>query len=220
MYNYQDGIKFMALITMIIDHFGLYLYPENSILRVIGRCSAPIFCFYLGYNLNIKKYKSQKILIYAIIIQFILQDYIYLNILFNMIVCQVIISKVRHHQILYILTLFTYFIFDYELYIQIEYGVIPLLFALSGYMIKRKYKYGILYLLSSYIVYSIDVNEFIELNYTLYVFLQSIVFLALLLNHKNKLNHKILCFSRYTLQIYCIQYIIFQVIYYELNELA
>lgn len=50
--NYQDFLKFIAIITMIIDHCGLYIFPESEIMRSIGRTSMPIFCFFAGYNFH------------------------------------------------------------------------------------------------------------------------------------------------------------------------
>ena len=53
-------LKIIALITMIIDHIGLYIPNTSEYLRYIGRISAPIFlfCSVLGYinTHNKKKY--------------------------------------------------------------------------------------------------------------------------------------------------------------------
>ncbi|ABE04776.1 F pilin acetylation protein TraX [Rickettsia bellii RML369-C] len=43
--NYQDLLKTLAIIAMIIDHIGLYLYPDLIILRIIGRTAMPVFCW-------------------------------------------------------------------------------------------------------------------------------------------------------------------------------
>lgn len=48
--NYQDLLKTLALICMIIDHIGLFFFPETWMLRAIGRYAFPIFCFFAGYN--------------------------------------------------------------------------------------------------------------------------------------------------------------------------
>jgi hypothetical protein len=48
--NYQDLLKVLALIIMLVDHIGLYIYPENIWLRIAGRFAMPIFAFYAGYN--------------------------------------------------------------------------------------------------------------------------------------------------------------------------
>ncbi|WP_341748400.1 TraX family protein [Candidatus Tisiphia endosymbiont of Dascillus cervinus] len=64
--NYQDFLKTIAIITMMIDHLGLYFFPEYEIMRVIGRISMPIFCFFVGYNFH-KKPKI-KILVVGVLL--------------------------------------------------------------------------------------------------------------------------------------------------------
>ena len=61
-YSFLNGsvLKWIAVITMIIDHAGEVLFPEYEILRLIGRISFPIFAFLLaeGYKhtSSVKKY--------------------------------------------------------------------------------------------------------------------------------------------------------------------
>ena len=43
----RDLLKWLALATMTIDHIGLVLYPQFSILRIIGRLAFPIFSYLL-----------------------------------------------------------------------------------------------------------------------------------------------------------------------------
>ncbi len=50
--NYQDLLKTLAVIAMLIDHLGLFVFPQYKIMRIIGRISMPIFCFYAGYNFH------------------------------------------------------------------------------------------------------------------------------------------------------------------------
>lgn len=50
--NYQDLLKTLAVISMLIDHIGLYFFPELDLMRMIGRTSMPIFCFFAGYNFH------------------------------------------------------------------------------------------------------------------------------------------------------------------------
>ena len=38
-------LKLIAIISMVIDHTGAVLFPENMELRIIGRLAFPIFCF-------------------------------------------------------------------------------------------------------------------------------------------------------------------------------
>ncbi len=55
----QFDLKIIALITMLIDHIGMVLYPGEMWLRAIGRLSFPLFCFLLteGYNYTSSKKK-------------------------------------------------------------------------------------------------------------------------------------------------------------------
>lgn len=52
--NYQDLLKTIAIFCMIIDHLGLFFFPQVIDLRIIGRISVPIFCFFAGYNFTTK----------------------------------------------------------------------------------------------------------------------------------------------------------------------
>lgn len=84
--NYQDLLKIMALITMIIDHLGLFFFPEEMFLRIIGRYAAPIFCFFAGYNFTGKIRFSVIIhgaILYIIVLTLIFKTYIPANILIS-----------------------------------------------------------------------------------------------------------------------------------------
>lgn len=44
-----DWWKIAAIVVMLVDHVGLYLFPEDNWWRVIGRATAPIFFFLVGF---------------------------------------------------------------------------------------------------------------------------------------------------------------------------
>lgn len=44
-----DFVKFAAIVLMIVDHVGHFYYPDDMWLRAIGRLSAPIWLFLIGY---------------------------------------------------------------------------------------------------------------------------------------------------------------------------
>ncbi len=44
----SDMIKFIAMVTMVIDHIGVILFPELEWLRIIGRISFPLFAVQIG----------------------------------------------------------------------------------------------------------------------------------------------------------------------------
>lgn len=64
------ALKWIAIITMGIDHIGAVLYPQYIILRIIGRISFPIFCFLLVEGVlhthNIRKY-IKRLFLFALI---------------------------------------------------------------------------------------------------------------------------------------------------------
>ena len=74
--NYKFGVftgnmlKWIAIITMVIDHMGAILFPQYQILRIIGRLAFPLFAFLLveGYvhTSNLKKYLG-RLLLFALI---------------------------------------------------------------------------------------------------------------------------------------------------------
>ena len=43
----RELLKWLAIITMTVDHVGAVLYPEVTVLRVIGRLSFPLFAYLL-----------------------------------------------------------------------------------------------------------------------------------------------------------------------------
>lgn len=48
----DDTLKWIAIISMVIDHTGYAIFPEYSFLRVIGRIAFPIFAYLIakGYR--------------------------------------------------------------------------------------------------------------------------------------------------------------------------
>ncbi len=73
--NYQDFLKVIAIVSMVIDHIGLYFLPEYPIMRLIGRIAMPIFCFFAGYNF--KKHPSYKVFIFGTLLHLISSLFIF-----------------------------------------------------------------------------------------------------------------------------------------------
>lgn len=73
----RNQLKYLALISMLIDHIGMFFVPTNTILgfilRVIGRIAGPTFCMFLAegfiYTSNRTKY-AIRLLAAAILSQF------------------------------------------------------------------------------------------------------------------------------------------------------
>jgi len=56
----RELLKWIAIITMTVDHVGAILYPEFTVLRFIGRLSFPLFAYLLMLGMettrNIRNY--------------------------------------------------------------------------------------------------------------------------------------------------------------------
>jgi len=48
----REILKWMAIVSMTIDHIGASLYPQFEFLRLIGRLSFPLFCYLLVLGLE------------------------------------------------------------------------------------------------------------------------------------------------------------------------
>ncbi|MDY5576949.1 MAG: TraX family protein [Lachnospiraceae bacterium] len=59
----SNALKVIAMISMLIDHIGYVLLPEEVVLRYIGRIAFPIYCFLLVegffHTRNIIKYLAR-----------------------------------------------------------------------------------------------------------------------------------------------------------------
>ncbi len=68
----SNYIKLIAMLTMLIDHIGVVLFPDAVILRVIGRISFPLFAFQLGIGYdhtgNFSKYLT-RLFAFGLVIQ-------------------------------------------------------------------------------------------------------------------------------------------------------
>lgn len=95
-YNSYDLVKDIAFITMIIDHIGYYLMPELLFLRLIGRISTILYAILFG----ISKHKNMnKLFTFALItslIQMLMLNMVFpLNILFNFFLSTFVIDYVE-----------------------------------------------------------------------------------------------------------------------------
>lgn len=65
-------VKLLAVILMVVDHMGYFLWPSVGILRIVGRLSFPLFAFLIvkgyAYTSNYKKF-FLRLFIFANIIQ-------------------------------------------------------------------------------------------------------------------------------------------------------
>lgn len=149
-------LKWIALITMIIDHTGLVFFPDLLFLRIIGRCAFILYAFMLVegiyYTRNSKKYLF-KLFIWAIISEvafdLIFQNKIIefssQNIFFTLFTGALILSVFKENK---------------SIFFNILVGLIGLVVA---YLLKMDYSwYGVLII---YLFYIFKNNQTLKLVY-------------------------------------------------------
>ena len=54
-------LKWIAIVSMLIDHMGAILFPQYIEMRIVGRLAFPIYCFLLAegavHTSNIRRYE-------------------------------------------------------------------------------------------------------------------------------------------------------------------
>lgn len=145
-FNSYDMLKAIAIVAMIVDHVGLFFYPDIPLLRIIGRASYPLFAFCLGYN---QKYKLDSTLIVLAIIMCLthvvlwpdLQSMIRTSILKASILPSIIIlrfsmqyiEKTLNSQTMY-LWAFVLWFFAFSTNDLFQYGTAGIILAICGYL--------------------------------------------------------------------------------------
>lgn len=154
--NFYDWLKVLAVVTMVIDHIGYYLFPDILGLRLVGRIAFPIFLFLVGVNGSFRWRWS--LFLIALLVQFAMQIWrssfsltgrVVGNILLVIVCSRVLllwISKVRNYSffilffpcLIYIL-FYTSFWFWFVQDIQrvFDYWVLGFLFAFCGYFFTK-----------------------------------------------------------------------------------
>lgn len=215
--NYQDALKFIALVMMIIDHVGLLLMPDNLWMRMLGRFAFPIFAFYAGYNF--KGNMRHMIWICGLVVIIAWRwafGYIMTNILIDLAVGQLyllyagrkILSNEKHFLLQFIamlvLTPFTMLVLDY--------GSITIAFMMVGFMVanKQEDKGHLLLATSALMIFNlvlIKIDEIMPFILML-ISISLASFLLYRLSHRASISVNINIISRNMLFIYTVSTLI------------
>ena len=223
--NYQDLIKTIAIFAMVIDHLGLYLFPEYPVMRLIGRIAMPVFCFCAGYNFKGKP--NNCILLYGILLYImstlLFFEFMETNILISIYLgqCYIFIFHDKLKKFFYtgylhviFITLLWSFTRDY-----IDYGSLAISIMILGYIAKHDKKY---FALSFFIVTIFQMFHIITVfTFSIYVvvvicIVEYLIMILTDLNTRIYINLNVI--SRNALFIYFVHLIVIQLIWFYRNN--
>jgi len=172
----RNQLKYIAIITMVIDHLAFLFIPSTTLLykicRIIGKLTAPIMCYFLaeGYNYTSSKTKyGIRLLTFAIISQFAFSLTFFnkwfvfnFNMIFTLFLCFVVLlsyEKIKNKLIRWISILCLIFLSYF-----CDWGIFAPLWVLSFYIFNGRRSFQIV---SYYIVTicSIVIKNIIISNY-------------------------------------------------------
>lgn len=134
----NDMLKLIALISMVIDHIGLFFFPKVIFLRILGRLAFPIFAhgIVFGYENtgNIKKY-AVRLAIFGMISQVPYTLYIGkgLNIFFTLLIGLICIYLIENNKILLLLGMI-----GLSLILPLDYGLYGIFSIIIFYILRDK----------------------------------------------------------------------------------
>lgn len=138
-----DFLKALALLLMIVDHTGHFFFHDEMWFRAVGRLSAPIWLFLIGYA-NSREIKSLGIGLGILLLasmatgQALLPLYILATMILIRLTLDPVMNAVRKKpQALYPI-FFLLFIITIPVAILVEYGAVALVIAMGGYLCRHQ----------------------------------------------------------------------------------
>jgi len=140
-----DALKLLALILMFIDHSGHFFFTDEKWLRAIGRGAAPIFLFLGGFAASYRfKWDLFALALLMSVSDFLLTGHLRTqNILFTILGCRMIFAWLERRGRI-IERPWEWYIGSLALFMSIfaaHYGSFGMLFAISGYLKRRRQHY-------------------------------------------------------------------------------
>ena len=175
----REILKWIAIVSMTIDHIGAVLYPEYVFLRIIGRLSFPIFSYLIVLGVedteNLGRYLG-RLFLFAFISQIPFHlalgynPFEYLNIFFTLSLGVIFIHFLQKKSFLSVLPLFA------AVPLNFDYGIYGIMLIGCMYMIKKDEKMGVAFtfLLNLVFLFTVETQIF------------SLFALPFILLHKNE----------------------------------
>lgn len=139
-----DWLKTVAILLMIIDHIGYYIFPQIEWFRVFGRLCVPIFFFLIGYantrELNTRWLAGVFILMASSLI--IGMSPLPLSILMTMLLVRASLNPLmtwlegHMHYFWWVVLLLIFGMYPTNLFL--EYGTMGMLLAMCGFCVRHK----------------------------------------------------------------------------------
>ncbi|MEK5209383.1 TraX family protein [Psychrobacillus sp. FSL H8-0510] len=153
-------LKWIAMITMVIDHVGIFFFPEETWMRVIGRIAFPLFMIlFVEGAVRTRNPKSHavRIWLFALLSQVpytLLFNTYQLNVLFAMILVLMVIRDIRMIGLAVLLL----YMFD------VDYGWYGVILGLSWYYL-RKHK-GLAWVIGSALtlIYAWETGWYVQIG--------------------------------------------------------
>ena len=139
--NSHDVLKVIAVVSMLVDHVGLYYLHDNLTCRVIGRLAAPLFFFLIGSSRSRRLdcrwlwYGGGLTILYHMAWQ-----HVVVNLLINMFLCRqllVVLPEKTLQPVYWVLLFAGLVLCDEVLSPWFEYGTQGLMFVISGWLVAR-----------------------------------------------------------------------------------
>jgi len=139
-----DLLKSLALLLMLVDHIGVYFFPDVIEYRLVGRLSAPIWLFLIGYARSrgdILKLFSAGV-IAQISYGLMFADWFYFDILFLMLLARYFLDDLMRYLLVsqrrFIIMAIVIALLSVPTGLVIMYGTLGLGFVIYGYLARYR----------------------------------------------------------------------------------
>ena len=141
----RELLKWVAVVTMTVDHVGVVLYPEYTVLRIIGRLAFPLFAYLLVLGIrstrNLRGYFN-RLLFFAFVSQVPyalangIKPWVKLNIFFTLALGIIMVYFIERSSVAFVIPLIV------SVIVPIDYGVYGTTTVLLLYLLGRDWKIG------------------------------------------------------------------------------
>jgi hypothetical protein len=141
----RELLKWVAIVTMTVDHVGLLFFPEYPIFRIVGRIAFPIFAYLLVLGMesthDTRGYFN-RLLFLALLSQIPyslvngVEPWVKLNIFFTLCLGLITVFYLDKNNLAFILPLLA------SIFIPVDYGVYGTAMVLFFYLLRRNWKMG------------------------------------------------------------------------------